>query len=206
MLIVRFVTKLRERLTTSNRAKAEKIDKGKPCSLSWRATPEEPDKALIYWIKAAQREYFDKELEACINLRTLPKNSPLLKLVPHVDSQQILRVGGRLGNACIPEDAKHQIIIPSKSRLAALMFRRAHLLTMHGGPFVMMAHMRQRFWIPKMRQASQQMIHACPTCIRRRHQPNDQLIRCGFCGPVFNKKIGWPTTIEPSDRTDEKVN
>lgn len=225
-LVFRFVANIRRQLATSNRVKSKRNRRKQTLphrSVCMSATPEELDKALIYWIKAAQHEYFTNELEACIHLRMLPKSSPLLKLVPHVDSQQVLRVGGRLANACIPEDAKHQIIIPSKSRLAELLIRRAHLLTMHGGPSVMMAHMRQKFWIPKMRQAIQKIVHACAVCIRHRHQPNDQLManlpdvrvtqyepfaRSGvdFAGPfLIRKSAGRPPSSRATIRSKKEI-
>ncbi|XP_068749087.1 uncharacterized protein [Montipora capricornis] len=44
------------------------------------------------------------------------KNSPIYRLVPFVDNG-LLRVGGRLHNANIPEESKHPIVLPRKSHV-----------------------------------------------------------------------------------------
>lgn len=57
-----------------------------------------------------------------------------------------------------------------------LLIRQKHLVTMHGGPTLMMATLRERFWMPRMRQTIRKYIHTCVTCTRFRMQPVEQLM------------------------------
>lgn len=49
-------------------------------------------------------------------------NSKLLTLTPFLDSDGIIRVGGRLKNAHIPFDQKYPIVLPSKHMQARNLF------------------------------------------------------------------------------------
>lgn len=90
---------------------------------------------------------------------------------------------------------------------------------MHGGPQLIIAHLRQRFWLTKIRQNVRKVIHGCVTCARFQHQPVEQLMadlppcrvvqgepfaRTGldFAGPYEIRKMpGRP----PSERAHDKV-
>lgn len=88
----------------------------------------------------------------------------------------MLRVGGRIGRVKASMDTKHQIIIPSKSRLAELIINHAHHVILHGGTQVMASYIRQRFWIPKLRQTICTHILKCVMCVRIRARAQEQMI------------------------------
>lgn len=132
--------------------------------------------ALMYWVKNAQAIYYGVEIRYCREGRPVPTNSGLAKLVPFLDRDGVLRVGGRLSHAAIPEDAKHQAILPPHARLSQLIIADAHAITLHGGAQLMIAHLRRSFWITRMRQVVKSLIHHCPTCIRYAQATNDQLM------------------------------
>lgn len=137
---------------------------------------DERRKALQYWIRGTQGMYYSKELKACNANLQVQSTSSVKKLVPFVDDEKVLRVGGRLINSSCPGETKHQAIVPSESRLAYLIIRDTHTITLHGQAQLMMAHIRRSFWIPKLRQVINRYIHKCPTCIRHSKRPNDQLM------------------------------
>lgn len=136
----------------------------------------ERTEAMLYWIRLAQNNHYSDEIKRINRKESVSRNSPIIKLAPFVDEQGLLKVGGRLAKANIPTGAKHQLILPPKARITALIIRDAHFVTLHGGPNLMMAHLRRRFWITKMGQILKSMVHKCPTCIRYDQPPNDQLM------------------------------
>lgn len=63
-------------------------------------------------------------------------------LNPYIDSNEVLRVGGRLRNTDIPIKIKHPIILGNKSELSRLIIKDAHAETLHGGVQLMLAYIR----------------------------------------------------------------
>lgn len=129
-------------------------------------TNTERQQALRYWITDAQRAYFSPEIKAIHSKRPLPRSSTIIKLVPIIDSSGFLRVGGRLANADIPEETKHPLILPPQARISQLIIRDAHFSTIHGGPQLMLAHLRRSYWITRARQIVKSVVHHCPICVR----------------------------------------
>lgn len=140
-------------------------------------TPTELDESLNYWIVQAQRTAYPEEL-SCIDAKiNLPRKSKLLSLSPYLDNSNLLRVGGRIKNAQIPHNAKHQIILPPLARVSQLIFAEAHSRLLHGGVQLMTTHLRQDFWIPKARSIIRQYIHAhCVPCFRQRRHFSQQVM------------------------------
>ena len=61
-------------------------------------------------LQAVQREYYEEEIDILKRGGSLPKSSALRKLNLYLDDD-LLRVGGRLGNADLNIDGKHPIIV-----------------------------------------------------------------------------------------------
>ena len=101
------------------------------------------------------------------------KTSTLYRLDPFSD-KGILRVGGRLNNADIPEDSKHPIILPRKSHMTTLIIRHIHEQLGHMGRGHVLAKLRERYWIIGANSAVRQVISACITRRRNRALPQDQ--------------------------------
>lgn len=133
-------------------------------------------KALDYWIKITQFTYFEKELKCCLAKQSVPIGSSIIKLTPFVDEKDMLRVGGRLVNADLPHESKHQIILPPMSRLTNLIVRDAHAVTIHGQAQLMMTHLRRSFWFTRMRQVLKSYVYRCPKCIRYDQPENIELM------------------------------
>jgi hypothetical protein len=65
-------------------------------------------------IKLAQIETFPSDYEALTKNARLPSRSRLTALRPFKDEQGLLRVGGPLRKAPIPDETRHQIILDPK--------------------------------------------------------------------------------------------
>lgn len=147
--------------------------------------------ALLYWVKIAQLSAYAKEIECCNKQKPLPNNSKIIKLTPRLDQASLLRVGGRISKANVPEDAKHQLILPPDALISRLIIRNAYAITVHGGAQLIMAHLRQKCWIPKMRQIANSVIHRCVQCIRLGQRPANQ-----FMGDLPHNRVNEAKPFE----------
>ena len=82
-------------------------------------------------------------------LRKLKMTTSLSKLNPVLDGEGILRVGGRLENAAISYDAKHQIILPYCHHVTHLIIEKYHQEAGHLGQEYVLSSLRQLYWIIK---------------------------------------------------------
>ena len=107
----------------------------------------------------------------------LTNRSKPLRLTPFLDSQGLLRVGGRLKHAALPSWEKHPIILPRKDHFTELLIDEAHRRTLHGGTQITLAALHQRYWILDGRQRVKAHIHTrCVTCLRWRAASGQQLM------------------------------
>lgn len=69
--------------------------------------------ARIYWLRELQCQLFAAERNQLRNNLPLSKRSHVVALNPFIDEDGLLRVGGWLRHAELPEKTKHSIIIGS---------------------------------------------------------------------------------------------
>lgn len=122
--------------------------------------------AIVRWVQ--QREY-EQEVLALTRGHEIPKRSHILRLSPILDERGLLRVGGRLENADVPYNAKHQIILPAKNIVAKMIILEIHLRCAHGGPRLTEAVLRQKYWMPRSQNEIKAIIRNCVTCFK--HNP-----------------------------------
>uniref|UniRef100_A0A915P643 Integrase catalytic domain-containing protein n=1 Tax=Meloidogyne floridensis TaxID=298350 RepID=A0A915P643_9BILA len=80
------------------------------------------------------------------------------------DEDRILRSGGRMEHSEMSETAKWPIFVPKHSKMAELILEDSHLETFHGGTNTMTAWVRQKFWIPQIRQVANRIKRKCNKC------------------------------------------
>lgn len=161
LLQLRYTTALICRFAYNCRVHAENRRYG-------HVTASELHDALMLWIRRVQAAGFADEIRCCQRGNDLPSSSKLISLNPFIDQQGILRVGGRLRHATISRHAAHPAILPSDDHLTALIIDDAHKTLMHGGAQLMLAHIRQRFWIIGAKRRLRQYVHSCLVCYRQR--------------------------------------
>ena len=66
-------------------------------------------------------ESFPQDREALLKGLTLPPRSELLSLTPFVDKAGLLRVGGRLCKAPLPDETRHPIILDARHDVSRLV-------------------------------------------------------------------------------------
>ncbi|XP_036146070.1 uncharacterized protein LOC105830105 [Monomorium pharaonis] len=131
--------------------------------------------ARLFWIKLIQNNNFAKELHALKLNQTLPNTSKLKNLTPFLDSEGVIRVGGRLTNAPLSYDEKHPVIIP-RHRVATLIVDHAHLRCLHGGTQLTLRVIKQNFWILNARNLIKSINYSCVVCSRYRALPVSQIM------------------------------
>ncbi|GFV51652.1 integrase catalytic domain-containing protein [Trichonephila clavipes] len=82
------------------------------CNKEKYLTADEVKSSTEFLAKIAQLSEFKAEIDALKKGKGVSKTSKLKALDPFLDENSLLRVGGRLCNADLPFEAKHQIIIP----------------------------------------------------------------------------------------------
>ena len=110
-----------------------------------------------------------EEIDSLENSISVKKSSVLVKLDP-ILAQGLLRVGGRLGRAALPENSKHQTVIPKNSHLARLIVYHFHEKSAHSGREYVLSLLRERFWQIRARSVVRSVLSSCFAC-KRRHAP-----------------------------------
>ena len=145
-----------------NRAKNREITKEPEYLLV-----EEVKKAEETIISVVQQEAFPVEYEALKKSKPIPKNSTILNLDP-ILRNGVLRVGGRLRNAPISEDSKHQMILPKHHHISDLIIRHVHQQCNHQGQNHMIATLRQKYWIVGAGVRVKSIVKKCVVCRKHR--------------------------------------
>ncbi|KAK3748440.1 hypothetical protein QZH41_017303 [Actinostola sp. cb2023] len=148
---------------------------------------QEAEKVII---RCVQSEYFQDELQVLRSLganrekvdrrsvrekkQTLKKTSSIYKLDPFIDQDGLVRVGGRIGNADVPEEVRHPVILPRKCHVTTLLIRSLHQKVNHMGRSTTHNELRQcGYWILGASAAVSNVISQCVTC-RRQRRPLEQ--------------------------------
>lgn len=109
--------------------------------------------AQTWWFREIQTEEYSVEINGLKEELGLPAGSPIYPLTPFLDSEGLLRVGGRLAKAEIPWEEKHPIILGKGHRVVTLLIQEAHQVNFHAGTDWLHHHLRQNYWIPGSRVA-----------------------------------------------------
>ncbi|CAB0044881.1 unnamed protein product [Trichogramma brassicae] len=91
---------------------------------------------------------------------------PLAPPIIHNEMNGLLCVGGRLRYANISENRKHPIILPATSRLVTLLIDYMHQKMFHGGIHLIATHLRQLYWIPRLKVVLNARLRRCIVCLR----------------------------------------
>lgn len=139
-------------------------------------TTLELKQSLHYWIKMVQRFNFGPEIAKCLSKSSVSPSSSLKSLNPFIDTDGLLKVGGRLQAANITYNRKHPIILPKKNHLTQLLVSDYHSRNLHSGIQLTLSSLRQLYWIIGARTTVRDYIHRCVTCVRHRKTSGAQMM------------------------------
>jgi hypothetical protein len=95
----------------------------------------------------------------CWNAKRLTTSS-LRTLHPFIDDEGILRVGRRVQQSTLPYHLSHQIILPPRHHFSKLIVSSEHIRLHHAVPQLLMASLREKCWIPRIRDVVKSLIIA----------------------------------------------
>ena len=114
------------------------------------------------------------------------------------DEKGILRVGDRLKHAPIPYQAKRPAILPKKHDIVPLILLHLRQSLNHSGIEHILAYLRQRYWIPKVRSALKKIAKTCQVCRKHNAKPDPLLMASlpqsrlqAFTPPFYNTGVDY---------------
>lgn len=158
----------------------------------------ELERARKLLVKLAQAESFPD-----YNTNTSMHKKQFSKLNVFIDSEGLLRVGGRLTNSQFDYDKKHPLLLGSSHTLTKLLFMSEHKRLLHAGPQAMLASIRQKYWPLGGRNLSRTTYHKCVLCTRMKGATTTplmgnlpatrvqltspfQVVGVDYAGPIFS--------------------
>ncbi|GFW87392.1 integrase catalytic domain-containing protein [Trichonephila clavipes] len=103
-------------------------------------------------------------------------NSKLRNLNPFIDSDGLLRVGGRLSNSDLPYVNKHPSILPGNHNLTVQIIVHFHRKNLHTGASSLLHYVREKFWPLNGRSLCRKVVHECLVCFKSRPLVTSQLM------------------------------
>ena len=95
------------------------------------------------------------------------KSSKLYKLDLFLDSDGLLRVGGRLGKSRLSSSEAHPLALPKQSNISEAIIQWSHENVAHGGREMALNNLRQNgFWILSANVVVRGMIYRCVNCCK----------------------------------------
>lgn len=149
-----------------------RINKDKSSGLS---TVEERESAECLIVKLLQKHVFHTELKVLSKGAQLSSRNELYNLNPFLDSDGVLKVGGRLSNSSLCHSLKHPVIIPKTHHITRLIIADCHEKVKHQGKGFTINEIRSKgFWIPGINRAVASYVHNCVTCRKHRRPVEEQ--------------------------------
>jgi len=128
-------------------------------------TSTEIEVAEQRWLLACQGSSFVEEI-TCLKSK-VPKRHPLVRqLRLFVDDTGIIRCGGRIHNASVADVTRFPYLLPRQHKLTNLIVQDAHENQLHAGTNATATQIRQKYWIPAIRQCVRSVLRKCVICKR----------------------------------------
>lgn len=151
----------------------QEVEKIKAASRGQDLTPDDLSDAEMSILHFVQRERFPDEISALLSGREVKQESPISKLDPVLE-HGLLRVGGRLSKAAMPEETKHPVILSKDQHVSALLLKYIHEQIGHGGRNHVLSVLRRKYWITSGNAATRKVLSNCCFCRRHRAKLGEQ--------------------------------
>ena len=116
-------------------------------------------------LKLTQMSAYPKEIHSLSKGENINQKSSLLSLNPFLD-KGIIKIGGRLSNAKIPENQKHPIVLPRNHYITRLIIREEHFRKLHAGTQATLYGVRETYLPIDGRNVTRHVIRQCITCFK----------------------------------------
>lgn len=154
------------------------IHRARACSKSPKQDAQDAQsQAKVVVIRCVQREAFKEDISRLEKGQKVSKGSQIYKLKPMLDQEGLLRVGGRLSSADLPNDEKHPYILPRRHHASTLLVRHYHEEVAHQGRHLTEGALRSAgVWIIGSKRLVANVIHECVICRRLRGKTEEQIM------------------------------
>ena len=102
-------------------------------------------------IRHVQKEAFKEEISKLKNPTTRGEakgSSPLFRLDPFLDLNDLVRIGGRIRQASLSQDTKHPVVLPGQGHITKILASHCHEKALHQGKGITLNEIRSSgFWI-----------------------------------------------------------
>ncbi|XP_046869348.1 uncharacterized protein LOC124461992 [Drosophila willistoni] len=148
-----------------------------PNDYSGEVTSSEINQVLQALIRVTQRDYFPTEHRCLQQKKSLPTSSTILNLNPFIDASGVIRACGRVQQAAaLSYDERNPILLPVVSPLSRLLVLFTHQISLHGGSQLVVRLIRQRYWIPRLRNLVKSVVNSCKVCVIYKRRLQSQLM------------------------------
>ncbi|XP_038158088.1 uncharacterized protein LOC119794558 [Cyprinodon tularosa] len=157
------------------KAVARLIRRAKQIKSNAPSTVSEQKGSECVIIRDLQRQAYENEIEQLKKGKQLTKGNKLHNLDVFIDTDGIVKVGGRLRLSSLSDSFKHPIVIPKDHHVTKLIIAHSHEITKHQGKgFTANAIRSSGYWIPGMSRAVSSFIRQCVICRRLRRPAESQ--------------------------------
>ena len=152
-------------------------------------TPDELAQGRRMLIRAAQLTGYAEEMCDLKAGRPIKRSSKLIDYTPYLDENGLMRVGGRLHNAELPELYAHPYILPYDHPLTAMIIRQTHVRVLHGAINRTWGEIRKEYFFLKHQRTIGQYVHTCHLCRKRDARPKSPMMASlphfRVCAPAY---------------------
>ena len=135
----------------------------------------ELDLAQRRLLKLVQNQAFCKEIEVLKKKGNILRTSRIYGLDPYVDSDGLLKVGGKLRKGELDANIAHPVLPPKNSCISVAIIRWCHKNVANGGTGLTLNELREcDFWIVIASSAIRRLIHRCVVCHKLRGKLGEQ--------------------------------
>ena len=106
----------------------------------------------------------------------ISKKSKLLTLNPQLDSDEILRVSGRLVESPLLEEQRFPIILPKGHGYVTSLIKKVHLDNKHAPVDWIHFHIRQQYWLMSSKQQIKVVLRKCFACQKVNARRGEQIM------------------------------
>ena len=126
-------------------------------------------------LQVMQQESFPQELKALSSGISVHCSSKIASLHP-IFHNGLIKVGGRIRHANIPEESKHQVILSKYHHGTQLILRNIHENNLHVGREHTLAISRQHYWLRSCRGLIRNILRNCVRCRNEHATPQNNLM------------------------------
>lgn len=137
----------------------------KPPNNSEILTSDELREAETVLIRNAQHESYRDEINSLNESGVVSAQSKIAGMNPYIDTDGVLRSKSRLDlSEAVSEEVKRPIILPPRHWLTELIVRQFHEDLQHQNHETVINNLRERYWIPTLRQVLRRLRKNCVKC------------------------------------------